>query len=77
MNDLFDASAAPAPPVSPPPAEHPESVCRDARRSCRSVAIEPVPYLLDRARNLAARDFLSLLQDLLSDEAIAALKKGK
>jgi hypothetical protein len=30
-----------------------------------------VPYLIDRAR------FLSLLQDLLSDEAIAALKKGK
>jgi type VI secretion system protein ImpA len=37
----------------------------------------PVPYLLDRARNLATRDFLSLLQDLLSDEAIASLKKGK
>jgi len=37
----------------------------------------PVPYLLDRARNLATRDFLSLLQDVLSDEAIAALKKGK
>jgi type VI secretion system protein ImpA len=37
----------------------------------------PVPYLLDRARNLATRDFASLLQDLLSDEAIAALKKGK
>src|SRR5580704_94139 len=37
----------------------------------------PVPYLLDRTRNLATRDFLSLLQDLLSDEAIAALKKGK
>jgi type VI secretion system protein ImpA len=37
----------------------------------------PVPYLLERARNLATRDFLSLLQDLLSDEAIAALKKGK
>ena len=77
MNDLFDASAAPAPPVSPQPAEHPQSVCRDAGRSCRSVAIEPVPYLLGRARNLATRDFLRLLQDLLSDEAIAALKKGK
>jgi type VI secretion system protein ImpA len=37
----------------------------------------PVPYLLDRARNLATRDFVSLLQDLLPDEAIAALKKGK
>ncbi len=37
----------------------------------------PVPYLLDRARNLATRDFVSLLQDLLSEDAIAALKKGK
>ena len=37
----------------------------------------PVPYLLDRARNLATRDFVSLLQDVLSDEAIASLKKGK
>jgi hypothetical protein len=36
-----------------------------------------VPYLLDRARNLATRDFLSLLEGLLSDDAIAALKKGK
>jgi hypothetical protein len=77
MNELFDALAAPARPVSPPPAEHPESVCRDAGRSRRSVAIQPVPYLLNRARNLATRDFLSLLQDLLSDEAIGALKKGK
>jgi hypothetical protein len=77
MNDLFDASAPPLPPLSPAPAEHTESVCRDAGRGCRSVAIEPVPYLLDRARNLATRDFLSLPQDLLSDEAIAALKKGK
>jgi len=37
----------------------------------------PVPYLLDRARNLATRDFVSLLQDVLSEEAIASLKKGK
>jgi type VI secretion system protein ImpA len=37
----------------------------------------PVPYLLDRARNLSTRDFVSLLQDVLSEEAITALKKGK
>jgi type VI secretion system protein ImpA len=37
----------------------------------------PVPYLLDRARNLATRDFVSLLQDVLPEEAIASLKKGK
>jgi type VI secretion system protein ImpA len=37
----------------------------------------PVPYLLERARSLATRDFLSLLIDVLPDDAIAALKKGK
>ena len=37
----------------------------------------PAPYLLERARNLATRDFASLLQDVLSEEAIASLKKGK
>jgi type VI secretion system protein ImpA len=36
----------------------------------------PVPYLLDRARNLASRDFLSLLKDLLSDDALAQMKGG-
>jgi hypothetical protein len=36
-----------------------------------------VPYLLDRARSLATRDFVSLLQDVLWEEAIASLKKGK
>ena len=43
----------------------------------RAEPSSPVPYLLDRARNLATRDFLSLLQDVLSEEAIASLKKGK
>ena len=43
----------------------------------RAEPSSPVPYLLERARNLATRDFLSLLQDLLSEEAITALKKGK
>jgi type VI secretion system protein ImpA len=37
----------------------------------------PTPYLLERARNLASRDFLSLLQDVLPEEALAAMKKGK
>lgn len=36
----------------------------------------PVPYLLDRAKNLASRDFLSLLKDLLSDDALAQMKGG-
>jgi type VI secretion system protein ImpA len=43
----------------------------------RAEPSSPVPYLLDRARNLATRDFLSLLQDVLSEEAITSLKKGK
>jgi len=34
----------------------------------------PVPYLLDRARNLASRDFLSLLKDLLPEEALSQMK---
>ena len=43
----------------------------------RAEPSSPVPYLLERAKNLASRDFVSLLHDVLSDEAIAALKKGK
>ena len=43
----------------------------------RAEPSSPVPYLLERARNLASRDFVSLLHDVLSEEAIAALKKGK
>jgi type VI secretion system protein ImpA len=37
----------------------------------------PAPYLLQRARSLASRDFLSLLQDVLPEDALASLKKGK
>jgi type VI secretion system protein ImpA len=36
----------------------------------------PAPYLLDRAKALASRDFLSLLKDLLSEDALAQLKIG-
>jgi type VI secretion system protein ImpA len=43
----------------------------------RAEPSSPIPYLLDRARNLASRDFVSLLFDVLPEEAIAALKKGK
>jgi type VI secretion system protein ImpA len=43
----------------------------------RAEPSSPVPYLLERAKGLATRDFVSLLHDVLSDEAIAALKKGK
>lgn len=36
----------------------------------------PAPYLLDRAKALASRDFLSLLKDLLPEDALAQLKIG-
>jgi len=37
----------------------------------------PAPHLLDRARALAARDFLSLLQDVLPEDDLNALKSGR
>ncbi len=48
-----------------------------AQHMQRAEPSSPVPYLLERAKNLATRDFVSLLHDVLSEEAIAALKKGK
>ena len=39
-------------------------------------AVEPVPYLLEQGRNLAAR-VSSASSDVLPDGAIAALKKRK
>ena len=37
----------------------------------------PAPHLLDRARALASRDFLSLLQDVLPEDDLNALKSGR
>jgi type VI secretion system protein ImpA len=48
-----------------------------AQHMQRAEPSSPAPYLLERARTLASRDFISLLNDLLSEEAIAVLKKGK
>jgi type VI secretion system protein ImpA len=36
----------------------------------------PVPFLLDRARGLASRDFLGLLKELLSEDALAQMRQG-
>jgi type VI secretion system protein ImpA len=36
----------------------------------------PVPFLLDRAKSLTSRDFLNLLKDLLSEDALAQMRKG-
>ncbi len=35
----------------------------------------PIPYLLERAKALATRDFVSLLNDLLPEESVARLKR--
>jgi len=48
-----------------------------AQHMQRAEPSSPVPFLLDRARNLASRDFVSLLYDVLPEDAIANLKKGK
>jgi len=42
----------------------------------RAEPSSPLPWLLDRAKALASRDFVSLLKELLSEEALAAMKTG-
>jgi type VI secretion system protein ImpA len=37
----------------------------------------PLPYLLDRANALATRDFLTLMKDILSEEALTNLKRDE
>jgi type VI secretion system protein ImpA len=34
----------------------------------------PIPYLTDRARGLADRDFLSILKDFLPESALKSMK---
>jgi type VI secretion system protein ImpA len=36
----------------------------------------PAPYLLERAKSLASRDFVSLLKDLLSEDELSSMKRG-
>ncbi len=49
-----------------------DSVVRHMQRAEPS---SPVPFLLERAKALASRDFVGLLTDILSAEAVAKLKK--
>lgn len=37
----------------------------------------PAPYLLERARALASRDFLSLLQEVLPEDDLTSMKQGR
>jgi type VI secretion system protein ImpA len=48
-----------------------------AAHTQRAEPSSPVPYLLERARALASRDFLSLLDDMLPEDDLASLKKGR
>ena len=41
----------------------------------RAEPSSPVPYFLERAKALASRDFVGLLSDILSEAAVARLKK--
>jgi type VI secretion system protein ImpA len=49
-----------------------DSVVRHMQRAEPS---SPVPFLLERAKALASRDFVGLLSDILSAEAVAKLKR--
>jgi type VI secretion system protein ImpA len=51
-----------------------ESVAAHMRRAEPS---SPAPYLLDRAKALASRDFVNLLQDLLPEDDLASMKSGR
>ena len=77
-------AGAPTPPFArsePPPAPDRASalalVDAVAAHMQRVEPTSPAPHLLQRARSLATRDFLSLLLDVLPEDAIAALKKGR
>ncbi len=47
-----------------------------AQHMQRAEPSSPIPYLLERAKGLASRDFVSLLHDVLTEDAIASLKRG-
>jgi type VI secretion system protein ImpA len=42
----------------------------------RTEPSSPIPLLLDRAKSLAARDFLTLLKDILTEDALQSMKNG-
>ena len=51
-----------------------ESVAAHMRRAEPS---SPAPYLLDRAKALASRDFVNLLQELLPEDDLTSMKGGR
>lgn len=51
-----------------------DSVASHLRRAEPS---SPAPYLLDRAKALASRDFLSLLHDVLPEDDLSSMKNGR
>jgi type VI secretion system protein ImpA len=81
VNSLTNASSAEFDRVDAPPASSRaaalaiiETVASHIRRTEPS---SPAPYLLERARALASRDFLTLLQDLLPEDDLSSMKQGR
>jgi type VI secretion system protein ImpA len=61
-----------------PASSRPEALALIDRVAAHLRVVEPsspIPYLLDRGKTLASRDFLTLLRDLLPEHAIANLKR--
>jgi type VI secretion system protein ImpA len=69
----------------PPPPGEPAASRASALSLIESVAAylrkvepsSPAPFLLDRAKSLASRDFLGLLKELLSEEELTTMRAGR
>ncbi len=75
---------ADAPTSGADPAEAEPAVTRQAAIATIDAVVQhmqktqpssPIPYLLERAKSLATRDFVSLLNDILPEESVARLKR--
>jgi type VI secretion system protein ImpA len=78
-------SIAPGDPNEAPPSRVEPAGSRNAAIALTdSVAVHlrkvepssPIPFLLDRARSLTGRDFIGLLKELLSEEALSQMRQG-
>ena len=83
VSSIPASEAAAAPPekqASPPAASRAAALALIDGVAAHMRKVEPsspAPYLLDRAKTLASRDFLSLLKDLLSEDALSSMKSGR
>ena len=81
VSNLQDAPALDFSPGEAPPAESRAqafALVEKVATHLRSVEpSSPAPYLLDRARSLATRDFLSLLGEVFPPDDLASMKDGR